>query len=62
MKRILRALKFNEPQRGAVITFTALNIAAVTYRMPDNLPVWFYIVVILFWPTIAFVANLIDPP
>lgn len=60
--RIIEAFRTNDAQAGAVVMMTVLMLLAVLLR-PDSglIPWWFWIVVIMFWPTIAYIVNLIDP-
>jgi len=60
VKRLKAALRTNEPQATAVLMLTCLNLLAV-FSGPDWPPLGLLLVAALFWPVLAFVANLIDP-
>ena len=60
MNRIKRALRFNEPQINTSVLLSALMLAVYFHQDGDQsfigaLPA------VLFWPAVAFIANLIDP-
>lgn len=60
IKRLFSAFRTNEPQATAVIGLTVLNGLALLYRTGET-PIWFCVMALMFWPAIAFIANLIDP-
>lgn len=59
-KRIKAACRTNEPQITAVVLMTMMNGLALTTQI-RYIPVWVIIAVLLFWPAIAFMANLYSP-
>lgn len=59
MKRIRAAFRSNETQTSAVVLLTGANLLACLSR--PECPLWLYIGAILFYPMIAFTANLISP-
>lgn len=60
IKRLKAACRTNEPQASTVIVLMALSGIALAKRTHDT-PLWFIMVVILFWPVTAFIVNLINP-
>lgn len=60
MKRIKRALRFNEPQVTASLLLSAPMVVAY-YQREGNHSLLVAISVGLFWPLMSFISNLIDP-
>lgn len=60
LKRLRAACRTNEPQATTVVAITAMSGMALALRVHDT-PLWFIVIVLLFWPTLAFVFNLLDP-
>jgi len=56
--RIKAACRTNEPQFNSCLGLTAAN-GAICYQ--HNAPLAFWVALLLFWPVLAFVGNLIDP-
>lgn len=56
--RIRSACRTNDPQLSSVTVFTLLNIAMAA-KEHSSWPVMLFAA--LFWPCVAFIANLIDP-
>ena len=52
-----KALRTNSPQVSSVLFFTAMNLVAATTS--DRW--WVWLLALLFWPTVAFIANLVNP-
>ena len=59
VRRLRSAVKTNETQKEMVLALTATNMAA--FFMRDNHPIGLGIACLLFWPSIAFLINLVDP-
>lgn len=57
MKKLRAAIRMNNTQQGAVVMLTVLNLGAWVSR--DDHPLWLLIFCLLFWPLIAFIANLV---
>lgn len=60
MKRLRAAMRTNEPQVISVVALTALNAAALVSR-DAYAPMWLVVGALLFWPLLAFLANLHNP-
>ena len=58
--KITAALRFDESQATAAVTFTAMNLMACLYQR-DNAPWWLWVGAGVFWPAIAFAINLTNP-
>ena len=54
------ACRTNEPQSTAAIGLSLLMVAACAQRAGD-VPWWMWVTCALFWPAIAFFANLMSP-
>lgn len=59
MSRLRRALRTNSTQARMVALLTGLNVLA--YLTADGRDLWVLVVGVAFWPTTAFIFNLIDP-
>ena len=59
MKRLRAAMRTNEPQVISVVALTAMNAAALVSRA--YAPTWLVGGALLFWPLLAFLANLHNP-
>jgi len=57
-QRIRNACRTNDPQMSSVTIFTLLNIAMAA-KEHSSWPVMLFAA--LFWPCVAFTANLISP-
>lgn len=60
MKRLRAAMRTNEPQVISVVALTAMNAAALVSR-DAYAPMWLVVGALLFWPLLAFLANLHNP-
>lgn len=60
MKRLRAAMRTNEPQVISVVALTAANAAALVSR-DAYAPMWLVVGALLFWPLLAFLANLHNP-
>lgn len=58
MKRILNALRFNEPQ---VVSNVLMESMILLAWLSSARPVWVLLLALSVTPTISLVANLIDP-
>lgn len=60
MKRLRAAMRTNEPQVISVVALTAMHAAALVSR-DAYAPMWLVVGALLFWPLLAFLANLHNP-
>ena len=60
LKRIKQAFRTNEPQVSSVLFMSFLMLIACLSR-GSYTPWWAYILCVIFWPLLAFIANLISP-
>lgn len=57
--RLRAAWRTNSIQCQSVIILTVMMLLACHQRA--DTPGWLWLVAMLFWPTVAFLANLVDP-
>lgn len=60
VNRIKHACHTNEPQSMMALLLTGINIVACL-TVEGAVPWQVWIIAIMFWPTLAFIFNLIDP-
>lgn len=56
--RVKNACRITKPQIEGVLFLTTGNVVA--WMSCDTLPLWMLVLVILVWPTFAFMTNLLD--
>jgi len=61
MNRIKKACKTNSMQAMTVSVLTLMNIYALWLTPNKPVPLRAWVIMILLWPVLAFIGNLMDP-